>query len=369
MAPHRKRADMLYHWLYPLRDYISAFNVFRYITFRSAYAAMTALLISFLLGPFFIRMLKRRALTNGVREYAPESHIDKAGTPTMGGLLILVATIVPTLLWARLDNEFIWLMVMATLWLGLVGFTDDYLKVVRKRRKGLVARYKLAGQLLLGLVIGVLIYRGTFIADPTNIAVPFLKDTLLSLGPAYVLFVMIVITASSNAVNLTDGLDGLAIGLVVFCALAFAAMSYVTGHVRFSDYLNIPFISGAGELTVYCSALIGAGLGFLWFNSHPAEIFMGDTGSLAVGGALGTLAILIKKEMWLLIVGGLFVMVAASVIIQVASYKLRGKRVFLMAPLHHHFQKLGWQESKIVVRFWIVGALFALLSLSTLKLQ
>ncbi len=360
---------MLYHWLYPLRDYISAFNVFRYITFRSAYAAMTALLISFLLGPFFIRMLKRHALTNGVREYAPESHIDKAGTPTMGGLLILVATIVPTLLWARLDNEFIWLMVMTTLWLGLVGFTDDYLKVVRKRRKGLVARYKLAGQLVLGLVIGALIYRGTFIADPTNVAVPFLKDAFLSLGPAYVLFVMIVITASSNAVNLTDGLDGLAIGLVVFCALVFAAMSYVTGHVRFSDYLNIPFISGAGELTVYCSALMGAGLGFLWFNSHPAEIFMGDTGSLAVGGALGTLAILIKKEVWLLIVGGIFVIVAASVIIQVASYKLRGKRVFLMAPLHHHFQKLGWQESKIVVRFWIVGALFALLSLSTLKLQ
>jgi len=360
---------MLYHLLYPLRDYISAFNVFRYITFRSAYAAITALLISFLLGPLFIRMLRNRQLTDGVREYAPESHIAKAGTPTMGGLLILTATIVPTLLWARLDNEFIWLMVVATVWLGLVGFTDDFLKVVKKRKKGLVARYKLAGQLGLGLLVGIAIYGGGLLASPSSIEVPFLKDAVLSLGPAYVVFCMIVITASSNAVNLTDGLDGLAIGLVLFCALAFAAMSYLTGHVRFSDYLNIPYIASAGELTVYCAALIGAGLGFLWFNAHPAEVFMGDTGSLAVGGALGTLAILIKKEIWLLIVGGMFALIALSVIIQIGSYKLRGKRVFLMAPLHHHFQKLGWPESKVVVRFWIVGALFALLAVSTLKLQ
>ncbi len=360
---------MLYHLLYPLRDYISAFNVFRYITFRSAYAAITALLISFLLGPLFIRMLRNRQLTDNVREYAPESHAAKAGTPTMGGLLIITATIVPTLLWARLDNEFVWLMIIATVWLGLVGFTDDYLKVVKKRKKGLVARYKLAGQLGLGLLVGLAIYGGGLLASPSNVEVPFLKDAVLSLGPAYVVFCMIVITASSNAVNLSDGLDGLAIGLVLFCALAFAAMSYVTGHVRFSDYLNIPYIASAGELTVYCAALIGAGLGFLWFNAHPAEVFMGDTGSLAVGGALGTLAILIKKEIWLLIVGGLFAIIAVSVIIQVASFKLTGKRVFLMAPLHHHFQKLGWPESKVVVRFWIVGALFALLAVSTLKLQ
>ncbi len=360
---------MLYHLLYPLRDYISAFNVFQYITFRSAYAAITALLISFLLGPLFIRMLRNRQLTDRVREYAPESHAAKAGTPTMGGLLILTATIVPTLLWARLDNEFIWLMLIATIWLGLVGFTDDYLKVVKKRKKGLVARYKLAGQLGLGLLVGVAIYSGGLLASPSSVEVPFLKDAVMSLGPAYVVFCMIVITASSNAVNLTDGLDGLAIGLVLFCALAFAAMSYLTGHVRFSDYLNIPYIASAGELTVYCSALIGAGLGFLWFNAHPAEVFMGDTGSLAVGGALGTLAILIKKEIWLLIVGGMFALIALSVIIQVVSFKTRGKRVFLMAPLHHHFQKLGWPESKIVVRFWIVGALFALLAVSTLKLQ
>jgi len=360
---------MLYHLLYPLRDYVSAFNVFRYITFRSAYAAITALLISFLLGPLFLRMLRRRSIIDGVREFVPESHAAKAGTPTMGGVLILVATLIPTLLWARLDNDFIWLMVIATVWLGAVGFTDDYLKVVKKRRKGLVARYKLTGQLALGLVVGLTIYLRHLIATPADIEVPFLKDAVISLGPAYVLFVMIVITASSNAVNLTDGLDGLAIGLAVFCALAFAAMSYVTGHVRFSDYLNVPFISGAGELTVFCASLIGAGLGFLWFNAHPAEVFMGDTGSLAVGGALGTLAILIKKEIWLIIVGGLFVIIAASVIIQVLSVKLRGKRVFLMAPLHHHFQKRGWAESKVVVRFWIVGALFALLALSTLKLQ
>lgn len=360
---------MLYHLLYPLRDYISAFNVFRYITFRSAYAAITALLISFLLGPFFLRMLKRRHLTEGIREYVPESHAAKAGTPTMGGLMILVATLVPTLLWARLDNEFVWLLVIATLWLGAVGFTDDYLKVVKKRRKGLVARYKIAGQLALGLLVGLLVYRGSLISNPSEVEVPFLKDYVLQLGASYVLFVMIVITASSNAVNLSDGLDGLAIGLATFCALAFAAMSYVTGNVKFSDYLNIPYIAGAGELTVYCAALIGASLGFLWFNAHPAEVFMGDTGSLAVGGALGTLAVLIKKEIWLVIVGFVFVLIAASVIIQIASFKLRGKRIFLMAPLHHHFQKLGWPESKVVVRFWIVGALFALLAVSTLKIQ
>ena len=360
---------MFYHLLYPLRDLISAFNIFRYITFRSAYAAVTALLISFLLGPLFIRMLRRHQLTEGVREFVPESHAAKAGTPTMGGLLILIATLVPTLLWARLDNDFIWLMIFATLWLGAVGFADDFLKVVKKKRKGLVARYKLTGQFMLGLIIGLYVYVTHMTGSPTDVEVPFLKDAVLSLGPTYILFVMIVITASSNAVNLTDGLDGLAIGLVIFCALAFGAMSYLTGHVRFSDYLNIPYIAGTGELTVYCSALMGAGLGFLWFNAHPADIFMGDTGSLAVGGALGTLAILIKKEIWLVIVGGLFVLIAASVIIQIASFKLRGKRVFLMAPLHHHFQKLGWPESKVVVRFWIVGAIFALVALSTLKLQ
>jgi phospho-N-acetylmuramoyl-pentapeptide-transferase len=287
----------------------------------------------------------------------------------MGGLLILVATLVPTLLWARLDNDFIWIMVVATLWLGTVGFIDDYLKVVKRQRKGLVARYKLAGQLGLGLLIGLFIYYKGIIVSPSEIQLPFLKDAVLSIGALYVVFVMVTITASSNAVNLTDGLDGLAIGLTVFCAVAFAGMSYVTGHVKFSDYLNIPYIAGTGELTVYCSALIGASLGFLWFNAHPADVFMGDTGALAVGGALGTLAVLIKKEIWLVIVGGVFVLVAASVIIQIASVKLRGKKVFLMSPLHHHFQQKGWPESKVVVRFWIAGALFALLSLSTLKLQ
>jgi phospho-N-acetylmuramoyl-pentapeptide-transferase len=360
---------MFYHLFYPLRDLISAFNVFRYITFRSAYAAITALLISFLLGPFFLKMLRNRRLTEGVREFAPESHASKAGTPTMGGVLIITATLIPTILWARLDNELVWIMIFATLWLGAVGFIDDYLKVVKRRKKGLVARYKLAGQLGLGLVVGLLLYYRPLILNPAAIEVPFLKDAVISLGAFYVLFVMIVITASSNAVNLTDGLDGLAIGLTVFVALAFAAMSYITGHVKFSDYLNVPYIAGTGELTVYCSALIGAGLGFLWFNAHPADVFMGDTGALAVGGALGTLAVLIKKEIWLVIVGGVFVAIAASVIIQIASVKLTGRRVFLMSPLHHHFQKKGWHESKVVVRFWIVGALFALLSLSTLKLQ
>jgi len=360
---------MFYHLLYPLCDTIRAFNVFRYITFRSAYAAITALLISFLLGPFILRMLRRAQVTAGVREFLPESHVVKADTPTMGGILIIIATLVPTLLWARLDNEFIWIMVLATAWLGLVGFADDYLKVVKKRRKGLVARYKLAGQLGLGLFVGVLIYTRGIVVSPSDVEVPFLKDMVLALGPGYVVFVMLVITGSSNAVNLTDGLDGLAVGLALFCTLAFAAMSYVTGNVRFSDYLNVPYIAGTGELAVYCSALMGAGLGFLWFNAHPAEVFMGDTGALALGGALGTLAVLIKKEIWLVMVGALFVIVALSVIVQIASVKLTGKRVFLMAPLHHHFQKKGWHESKVVVRFWIVGALFTLVALSTLKLQ
>ncbi|MBM3307789.1 MAG: phospho-N-acetylmuramoyl-pentapeptide-transferase [Candidatus Eisenbacteria bacterium] len=360
---------MFYHLLYPLSGTFSALNVFRYITFRSAYAAITALLISFLLGPLFLKMLRRRQLTAGVREFLPESHVTKADTPTMGGLLILVATLVPTLLWARLDNEFVWIVMLATAWLGLVGFADDYLKVVKRRPKGLIARYKIAGQLGLGLLVGTLIYVRNTVASPSDVEVPFLKDWVISLGPAYIVFVMLVITGSSNAVNLTDGLDGLAIGLAVFCALAFAAMSYITGNVKFSDYLNVPYIAGTGELAVYCASLMGAGMGFLWYNAHPAEIFMGDTGALAVGGALGTLAVLIKKEIWLVIVGGLFVIVALSVIIQILSVKLTGRRVFLMAPLHHHFQKRGWHESKVVVRFWIVGALFVVLALSTLKLQ
>ena len=360
---------MFYHLLYPLSDTIHALNVFRYITFRSAYAAITALLISFLLGPLFLRMLRRRQLTAGVREFLPESHDAKANTPTMGGLLIITATLVPTLLWARLDNAFVWIVVLATAWLGLVGFADDYLKVVKRRRKGLIVRYKLAGQLALGLLVGVVIYVTGLVQDPSDVEVPFLKDMVLTLGPAYVVFVMLVITASSNAVNFTDGLDGLAIGLTVICALAFAAMSYITGNVRFSDYLNVPYIAGTGELAVYCASLIGAGMGFLWYNAHPAEVFMGDTGALAVGGGLGTLAVLIKKEIWLVIVGGLFVIVLLSVVVQVLSVRLTGKRVFLMAPLHHHFQKLGWHENKVVVRFWIIGALFVLLALSTLKLQ
>jgi len=360
---------MFYHLLYPLSGTIHALNVFRYITFRSAYAAITALLISFLLGPLFLRMLRRRQLTAGVREFLPESHDAKADTPTMGGLLIITATLVPTLLWARLDNAFVWIVVLATAWLGLVGFADDYLKVVKRRRKGLIVRYKLAGQLALGLLVGVVIYTTGIVQDPSDVEVPFLKHMVLTLGPAYVVFVMLVITASSNAVNFTDGLDGLAIGLTLFCALAFAAMSYITGNVRFSDYLNVPYIAGTGELAVYCASLIGAGMGFLWYNAHPAEVFMGDTGALAVGGGLGTLAVLIKKEMWLVIVGGLFVIVLLSVVVQVLSVRLTGKRVFLMAPLHHHFQKMGWHENKVVVRFWIIGALFVLLALSTLKLQ
>jgi phospho-N-acetylmuramoyl-pentapeptide-transferase len=361
---------MFYHLLYPLSDHIPVFNVFRYITFRSAYAAITALLISFILGPYLIRKLKSTGVGEKISKWTPQSHGAKAGTPTMGGFLILIAVLVPILLWARLDNRSVLIILGATAWLGWVGFVDDYMKTVLHREKGLVGRYKLLGQAALGLAVGAILYTmPESLEYRSATSVPFLKNVALDLGPFYIPFVMLVVMGCSNAVNLTDGLDGLAVGMVVFCALTFAGMSYVTGHVKFSDYLNIVFLENAGELTVCCAALVGAGLGFLWFNSHPAQVFMGDVGSLSMGGFLGTLAILIKKELWLIIVGGFFVVEAMSVIIQVASFRLRGKRVFRRTPLHHHFEELGWPESKIVVRFWIVGVLLSLLTLSTLKLQ
>ncbi len=361
---------MFYHLLYPLKEYISVFNVFRYITFRTAYATITSLLICFILGPMIIRYLKRKNILNGVRSDTPGTHLAKQGTPTMGGILILLATIVPTLLWANLTNKYILICLLSTAWLGLMGFIDDYLRVVKRQPTGLVGRYKIAGQALLGLVVGTILV--AFPDDPsiaTKITVPFFKNVFPELGIFYIPFVILVITGSSNAVNLADGLDGLAIGMVAFAAAAFAGLSYVTGHAKFSSYLNILYLRQAGELTIFCGSLVGASLGFLWFNAHPAEVFMGDTGSLALGGALGTIAILIKKEILLVIVGGIFVIEALSVIIQVLSYRLLGKRVFKMAPLHHHFELLNWPESKLVVRFWILSALLALVTLSTLKLR
>ncbi len=361
---------MLYHLLVPLQDIFSPLNVFRYITFRSAYATVTALALCMILGPFVIRRLRQFKVKQIIREEGPQTHLTKRGTPTMGGLLIVICIVVPTLLWASLVNRYVLTAVGVTLILGALGFLDDYLHVVRRTPKGLLGRYKLLVQIAVGLGVGSILYFQPMEAElASSITVPFLKNRLLDLGWFYIPFVAVVITATSNAVNLTDGLDGLATGLMALAAAAFAALCYVSGHARIAEYLNIPFLAGASELTIFCTAMFGAALGFLWFNNHPADVFMGDTGSLALGGALGTVAVMLKKEVLLFLIGGVFVVETLSVIIQVLSYKLRKKRVFRMAPIHHHFELKGWPESRVVVRFWIVGVLLALLSLSTLKLQ
>ncbi len=345
-------------------------NVFRYLTFRAAYAAITALIISFLVGPHLIHWLGKVKLGQLIRAEGPQSHHGKAGTPTMGGLLILLAITLPTLLWADLTNRNILVALGATLALGALGMLDDWLKVVKRVKAGLMGRWKLLGQGAIGATVAlVLLFIPTEHVPATVTTVPFLKFNYVDFGWLFVPFVMIVITGSSNAVNLTDGLDGLASGLVAMVAVTFAALCYVSGHVKFSQYLNVLYLPGSGELTVFCAAIFGAALGFLWFNCHPADVFMGDTGSLALGGALGVVAVLIKKEFLLVVVGGVFVAEALSVIIQVASFKLTGKRVFKMSPLHHHFELSGWAESRVVVRFYIVAALLALVTLSTLKLQ
>jgi phospho-N-acetylmuramoyl-pentapeptide-transferase len=361
---------MLYHLLYPLHEYFSPFNVFRYITFRSAYTVVTALLVCFFFGPPLIRRLREFKIRQIIRHDGPQTHLTKSGTPTMGGILIVAGIVVPTLLWAPLKNRYVLMAVAVTLILGSLGFLDDYLHVVRKTPKGLLGRYKLLVQLGVGLAVGYMLYQ--YPIEPrfaTATTIPFLKSQVLDLGWFYIPFVALVITATSNAVNLTDGLDGLASGLTALAAASFASLAYLSGHIKLAEYLNIPYIVGGGELTIFCAAMFGASLGFLWYNTHPADVFMGDTGSLALGGALGTVAVMLKKELLLFMVGGIFVAEALSVIIQVTSYKLRGRRVFRMAPLHHHFELRGWPETRVVVRFWIVGMLLALLSLSTLKLQ
>ncbi len=363
---------MFYEWIYPLRDLpgFGFLNVFRYITLRSAYAAVTALLLCYFLGPAMIAWLRRVKLGQRIRAEGPQAHLSKAGTPTMGGLLVVAAIVVPTLLWGNFHSRPMWLALLATVWLGALGFLDDYLRVVKGFPKGLLGRYKLAGQVLLGLIVGlVLVVWPEPGLSATTTHIPFLKFRYLDFGLLFVPFVILVITASSNAVNLTDGLDGLATGLVAVAALAFAGMCYVTGHARISAYLNITTLPYSGELAVFCAAVLGAALGFLWYNCHPADVFMGDTGSLALGGALGVVAVLIKREFWLVLVGGVFVAEALSVMIQVVSFRLWGRRVFRMAPLHHHFELGGWAESRVVLRFYIVGVLLALLSLSTFKLQ
>ena len=363
---------MLYYFLYPLHeiDALSFLNVFRYITFRAAYAAVTSLAVCFILGPAVVGWLRRLQVTQTIRKDGPETHLAKQGTPTMGGVLIVTAIVVPTLLWADLSNRYVQLALLVTLWLGVLGFVDDYLHIIRRAPKGLLGRYKLAAQVLLGLVVGlVLVLDPLDPAMATRTNVPFMKEVFLNFGLLFVPFVILVLTGSSNAVNLTDGLDGLASGLTAFAAVAFGGIAYLTGHARFSEYLNIPYIAGAGELTIFAATVVGAALGFLWWNCTPAGVFMGDTGSLSLGGSLAILAILIKRELLLVLVGGVFVLEAVSVMIQVVSFKTWGRRVFRMAPIHHHFELMGWPEPKVVVRLWIVGALLSLLSLSTLKLQ
>ncbi|MDO9041815.1 MAG: phospho-N-acetylmuramoyl-pentapeptide-transferase [Desulfocapsaceae bacterium] len=359
---------MFYHLLYPLHTTISGFNVFRYITVRSIGGAMTAFLLMILLGPMFIRALRRFQIGQVVRDDGPETHLAKQGVPTMGGVLILAVILCSTLLWARLDSSLVWLLLFVTLFFGMIGGIDDLRKVRKKNTKGLSARGKLVLQIAGASVVGlfILLHPGF----DGQLSVPFFKNIHPDLGWFYLVFAVLVIVGASNAVNLTDGLDGLATGPTVISGSVYLIFSYLAGHTVLADYLQIPFVPGAGELAIFCGAMVGACLGFLWFNAYPAQIFMGDVGSLAIGGALGSVAIIIKQEILLAIVGGIFVMEALSVIMQVGYFKMtNGKRIFLMAPFHHHFEKKGWHESKVVVRFWIVSVILGLFAIATLKLR
>jgi phospho-N-acetylmuramoyl-pentapeptide-transferase len=359
---------MLYHLLYPLHTSFMGFNVFRYITFRSISGAVTAFLVVIILGPYFIRTMRRLQIGQVVRDDGPETHLAKQGVPTMGGLLILSAILLSSLLWARLDNVYVWLTLFVTLFFGFVGALDDYRKISRKNSAGLSGRTKLFLQFLGAAVIGLFIF---FYPDfDGHLSVPFLKNIQPDLGWFYIVFAMVVIVGASNAVNLTDGLDGLATGPTVVSAAVYVLFAYIAGNVVIADYLQVPYVAGSGELAVFCGAMVGGCLGFLWFNAYPAQVFMGDVGSLPLGGALGTVAILIKQEILLAIVGGIFVMEAISVIMQVGYFKMtKGKRIFLMAPFHHHFEKKGWHETKVVVRFWIISIILGFLALATLKLR
>jgi len=361
---------MLYYLLAPLKEHFIAFNLFRYISFRAASGAVLALLISLFIGPVIIRWLKKMQLGEEIRSDGPQSHQAKRGTPSMGGIIIIISVVVPTFFLAKIGDTFVWLILLVTIALGALGWLDDYLKIVKKKPKGLIGRYKLVGQIALGLLVGCIIYFFPAVESArSSTTLPFFKNYELHFGIFYIAVVAFVLTATSNSSNLTDGLDGLLIGLVAIAALAFGAIAYVTGRVDFAHYLNIIYLPEAGELSIYCASLFGAALGFLWYNAHPAEVFMGDTGSLALGGAIATVAILIKKELLLLIICGIFVAESLSVIIQVFYFKRTGKRVFKMAPIHHHFELLGWDESKVVIRFWIIGILLTLLSLATFKVR
>ncbi len=378
---------MLYWLLYEkLFPFFHPFRIFRYLTFRTAFASLTALLIALFIGPYVIQKLREFQIGQFVREDGPQSHLKKTGTPTMGGVLIGIAILLPTVLWSDPSNPFVWVTVGSTFAFGAIGFTDDYIKVVKRRSLGLTARAKLVLQALAGALVAVsLVVLAQFKMFSTQMSVPFIKslrpDLLWHAWPAtlphlaviafvpFVLWVVLVLVGASNAVNLTDGLDGLAIGCTIVAAAALAVLTYVSGHVVFADYLELQRMPLVGELTVFCGSMVGASIGFLWYNAHPAEIFMGDVGSLALGGAIGTVAVIIRQELLLPFIGGIFILEAVSVMLQVGSYKLRKKRIFKMAPLHHHFEQLGWSESKVIARFWIGALVFALFALTTLKLR
>lgn len=387
---------MLYWLLYPLRDSAVIFNLFGYITFRTAGATLTAMIISFIVGGRIIKHLRKKQIGQEVRSDGPSSHLKKQGTPTMGGIIIILSVLIPVLLWGRLDSTALLVVLVSTVWMGLIGLLDDYLKVVRHSSKGLIGRYKLAGQVALGLLVGLWLFftppqpdsatatvnlmpsvRTVDLNDSSQeitirsseTTVPFFKSIRLDLGVFYILLVILVIAGTSNGVNLTDGLDGLATGVSLMSILAFGALAYFLGHANFASYLQFSHLPGVGEVFVFAGAAAGACLGFLWYNSHPAEVFMGDTGSLALGGAIGSMAVVTRNELLLVLVGGVFVAETLSVMIQVAHFKRTGRRVFKMAPIHHHFELLGWPESKVVVRFWIIAAILALLALSTFKIR
>ncbi len=359
---------MLYHLLFPLKEVFGGFNVFRYITFRTIFAVLTALIISLAIGAWCIRQLKRMQIGQYIREDGPQSHHSKAGTPTMGGLMIIFALISATLLWVDLTNPYIWLLVFVTLGFGFIGFLDDYLKIIKKHNRGLSGRAKLAWQTSVAVVVALWLYYMP--GFDTTLTVPFFKQFQPDLGVLFIPFAVLVIVGSANAVNLTDGLDGLAIGPVTIAAAFYLIFSYLAGHARIAAYLQINYIRGVGEISIFLGALVGAGIGFLWFNAYPAQVFMGDVGALALGGILGTVALATKQEILLVVVGGIFVVEAISVILQVGFFKItNGKRIFRMAPIHHHFELKGWPEPKVIVRFWIISIVLGLLSLSALKLR
>ncbi len=351
-----------------LSQFYSVFNVFGYVTMRTIMAALTALLIALILGPFMIRKLTDKQIGQTVRNDGPETHLVKAGTPTMGGGLIIMAIALSALLWVRLDNRYLWILLLVTVGFGLIGWVDDYKKLIHKDPRGLIARWKYFWQSVVGMAAVVLLYVGATELE-TTLFVPFFKDVAIPMGLTYILLSYFVIVGTSNAVNLTDGLDGLAILPTVLIAGAFAVFAYLTGHVEFAAYLAIPYIGGVEEVAIFCAAICGAGLGFLWFNTYPAQVFMGDVGALGLGAALGTIAVMVRQELVLLIMGGVFVIETLSVIIQVASFKLTGKRIFAMAPLHHHYELKGWPEPRVIVRFWIISVVLVLIGLATLKLR